>query len=83
MQNSEAPFTVETPAGTPDKLEVSVAGPDGAALPASNVKITGPDSAGKFGVVYTPPSPGMLLVGAVENGCADAYNQPQASTRSA
>ena len=62
VQNQEAPFTVETPKDTPDKLVIEVTGPDGAKLPASNVKLSGPDNSGKYQVAYTPPAPGTYKI---------------------
>jgi len=61
IQGQEAPFTVETPAETNEKLAIEVTGPDGAKLPASNVKVTA-DKNGKFGVVYNPPKPGTYKI---------------------
>eukprot|EP01108_Squamamoeba_japonica_P001332 TRINITY_DN1550_c0_g1_i3.p2 TRINITY_DN1550_c0_g1~~TRINITY_DN1550_c0_g1_i3.p2 ORF type:complete len:433 (-),score=262.90 TRINITY_DN1550_c0_g1_i3:38-1336(-) len=67
VQNQEAPFVVQTPAGTPDKLAIEVKGPDGAVLPSSGVGITAGDD-GKFDVVYTPPAPGVYKISVTLGG---------------
>jgi glutaredoxin-related protein len=67
IQGQEAPFTVETPANTPDKLAIEVTGPDGAKLPATNVKVTA-DKDGKYGVIYTPPKPGTYKIAVTLGG---------------
>lgn len=62
VQGREAPFTVETPKNTKDKLEVKVFGPDGVELKGQAVKITPAGADGKHGVVYNPPKPGEYKI---------------------
>jgi len=67
IQGQDAPFTVETPASSAEKLEIVVTGADGATLPASNVKVT-KDANGKYGVVYKPPKAGVYKIAVTLGG---------------
>jgi glutaredoxin-related protein len=67
IQGQDAPFTVETPADTTDKLAIEVTGPDGAKLPAAGVKVTA-SAAGKYGVIYTPPKAGTYKIAVTLGG---------------
>jgi len=61
VQNQDAPFTIETPSSTKDKLEVKVVGPDGQQLTGQKVILTD-EGNGKHGVVYKPAKVGTYKI---------------------